>query len=165
MGKTMWSYTPAHGAGDKLNSISLAGMIWRSFTGNSKTLMKNPVIYTSERVYFVSRKSEITDTLFAPLRGGTASGYYKTVKGGIRFHHPTGECFAFLVANRYGERFFVSCGKQSDGRVFYSYALAEKGRQILGLPESLIKQHEIASTIWNMMNPVPTWDTARQTII
>jgi hypothetical protein len=43
------------------------------------------------------------------------SGFYTHSKRGVTFFDLTGSPFAFLVAHRPGERFFVSCGMTSEG--------------------------------------------------
>lgn len=46
--------------------------------------MTNPIIQTSEGIYFVSRKAEIADTLFKPINGRLYWSYqYCWQQGGI----------------------------------------------------------------------------------
>jgi hypothetical protein len=97
-------------------------------------------------IWFAESLEALTDSLFAP--GGTASGWYEKRKGGILFRRGNGEPWFFLVANKYAERFFVSCGKQSDGRTFYSYALASVDEKALGMPASYSALNEIAESVW-----------------
>jgi len=81
--------------------------------------------------YFVRTSALLTDSLFN--KGGTASGTFKIRKNGILFCKPNGDPFAFLVINKFGERFFVTCSKQPDGRIRYMFGLCELDKAALGL--------------------------------
>ena len=80
--------------------------------------------------YFVEKKN-VTSTLFES--GGTASGYFhKLPKRGIRFYNMQDEPILFLVNNKHGERFFVSCymfGKD----MYYMNAVSTTTEKMLGL--------------------------------
>lgn len=81
---------------------------------------------------FVASKRAIADTLFKPIDGRTASGYFRLRKGGAAFYKPDGTLFAFLVCNSHGERFFVSASIH-DGRPVYMFALSTPDETRLGL--------------------------------
>lgn len=80
---------------------------------------------------FARTQSLLAASLFHS--GGTSSGCFKVTSKGVLFMLPDGSPFAFLVANRHGERFFVSCSRQSDGRVRYMYSTALRDEARLGL--------------------------------
>ena len=80
---------------------------------------------------FAPSAKALVSTLFDA--SGTASGLFRIRKNGVLFSLPDGEPFAFLVANNRGERFFVSAGKQRDGRTFYSFGLSDSAAVRLGL--------------------------------
>ena len=97
-------------------------------------------------VYF-TKKSEMVNSLF--VSGGTASGYFQRFNNGILFNTPTGEPKIFQVANSYNEIFFVSCSRQIDGKIRYSFSTTTKDDQWLGLDSiGWIAQHELAEKIW-----------------
>jgi hypothetical protein len=97
-------------------------------------------------------EKEMIDTLFQPINGKTAAGFYKKRARGILFSRPSGEPWFFLVANKYGERFFVSCG-QVNGRVFYMHSMSERDEQAVGINElKYSQQRELAESIWNLAN-------------
>jgi hypothetical protein len=93
------------------------------------------MIRTAPGVFFAPSKREALDTLFAPVDGRTASGWYKRTSGGVTFYGMDGEPFAHLVINRYGERFFVTASRSpsDNGRTRYMYALADRDGERLGV--------------------------------
>ena len=96
---------------------------------------------------FVSKPAELVDSLFAV--GGTANGFYKVRKTGVLFSDMKGEPFAFLVANRFNERFFVSCSRQPDGRIWYGHSTDEISERKLGIAHLSYRQnHEEAARVW-----------------
>lgn len=105
-----------------------------------------PVIIGS--AVFVSSKAEIADTLFHPINGHTASGYFKQRKGGIAFHKPDGALFAFLVCNSHGERFFVSAFTNEKGQSVYMFSTSTPDEQRLGIADmGWTAQHDEAGRI------------------
>jgi hypothetical protein len=109
-------------------------------------------LHITPQVYFVKSGKALVETLFQPT--GTASGIFKIRKDGILFMRPNGDPFAFLVANRHGERFFVTCYRfEGDGKMRYMHALTEEGERLLGLFEMSFKEsHETASRVWKEAN-------------
>jgi hypothetical protein len=93
-------------------------------------MKSHPDYLTVGATKFARTTALLTASLFH--KGGTASGTYKVRKGGVLFLNAKGEPFAFLVANRHGERFFVSCSKQ-EGGIFYMFGLADLDKALLGL--------------------------------
>ncbi len=79
---------------------------------------------------FARNDSAFTKTLFDC--DGTACGLFKVRKRGIEFMKPNGELFAFLVANRFGERFFVSAHKV-DGKKHYMHSTTSEANKLLNL--------------------------------
>ena len=97
---------------------------------------------------FVRSNRELVNSLFNPINGQTASGIYKVLSNGIRFHTANGEPFLFLVANKHSERFFVSCSRQPDGQIRSQYSTSSSDEKTLGLPESSLACYNLASSIW-----------------
>lgn len=97
----------------------------------SNTATKKAALLTIGAVRFAPSQSALVETLFDP--SGTASGIYKKRKYGVLFSKPDGEPFAFLVANPNQSQFFVSAGRQSDGRTVYSFGLSNTDAVRLGL--------------------------------
>ena len=97
---------------------------------------------------YVSSNRELVNSLLNPINGQTASGTYKILSHGIRFHKANGEPFHFLVANKHAERFFVSCSRRPDGRIQYQYSTSSIDEKTLGLPESSLARYDLASSIW-----------------
>lgn len=56
-------------------------------------------ILTLNGAYFVEGEKAFKETLFKPLAGKTANGWYKRLKGRVVFHKPDGEVFAAFVSN------------------------------------------------------------------
>ena len=80
---------------------------------------------------YAANDKEFISTLFQT--GGTAYGYYKVKKNGILLMDMQKIPFAFVVNNKHGEQFFVSCIKQEDGRIRYFYSTTGRDETILGL--------------------------------
>ena len=100
---------------------------------------------------FTTRK-KLIDTLFNPIDGKTASGFYNNRANGILFSKPCGNPWFFIVANKWGERFFVSCG-QVNGRTVYMNSLSTKDEELLGIHALKYSQKgELAESIWNYFN-------------
>ena len=95
---------------------------------------------------FARNDSAFTETLFD--RDGSACGLFKVRKRGIEFMKPCGELFAFLVANKYGERFFVSARKV-ENKKRYMYSTTSETDKLLNLSKiGSCAKTELASEIW-----------------
>lgn len=108
----------------------------------------------SETVFFVRKDSEIVDSLFSGP--STASGTYEVRKNGILFRDLKGHARAFLVANKQGERFFVSCSESVSkaGRkaIRYMNALCALDELFLGVRGvSYCEEHYLASSLWEQL--------------
>jgi hypothetical protein len=102
----------------------------------------------SDSVFFVSSNKLLVESLFKSPQ--TASGVFKVRKNGILFFGGDGNPFAFLVANRFGERFFVSCRKNELGKgIRYFFSIMDSDEKRLGMPESIQAKNAIASRLWN----------------
>ncbi len=100
---------------------------------------------------FARNSAALVSSLFDPT--GTASGLYSVRRNGIMFSLPSGEPFAFLVANKHDERFFVTCSRQDDGRVRYMFGLSDPDCRRLGLAAfGHIAQHDEAARIWKELS-------------
>lgn len=79
-------------------------------------------------------------------------GSFKKRKRGIMFYDKDNSPKAFLVANTYGERFFVSATIQN-GKVWYNYAMTDHSAQFLGFDDGITTQSELkdrlARELWN----------------
>lgn len=119
------------------------------------TIPPADILRTGPACYFVRKTSQITDSLFNPK--GTASGTFKPTAGGILFSNLQGQPFAFLVANRHRERFFVSCSRSEPdgGRIRYMLTTMTCDERTLGLPESLMARHDLAETLWDQYGKKP----------
>ena len=103
----------------------------------------------SDSAFFVSSPKLLVESLFQSPQ--TASGIFKVRKNGILFLGGDGTPFAFLVANRFGERFFVSCSKNENPKgIRYLYSLMDSDKLKLGLNGIGYKNElEIASRVWD----------------
>jgi hypothetical protein len=100
--------------------------------------------------WFAPSPAALVSSLFDP--GGTASGFFKVRKRGVLFCRGNGEPLVFLVANKRGERFFVSCGRQSDGRIVFMHSMISRDREVLGIPEKMAESSAMAESIWALCN-------------
>ena len=95
-------------------------------------------------------KAELMESLFWPVEGRTLDGIYKKRKNGIALNRPDGEPWMFLVANRWGERFFVSATRLDDGKTWYSYGLSKKDEKFIS--EGYLERCQIAEKVWQEVN-------------
>lgn len=90
------------------------------------------------------------------LKVGTVtfdSKSYKIRKNGVLFLNSKSEPFSFLVANKHNERFFVSCAKAENGKLFYMFSLSNIDKNLLGLSDmTYTQEHEEAKRIWKLVN-------------
>lgn len=104
------------------------------------------IIHTAPGFAFVPKGREL-DTLFQPIDGRTAAGTYQRTAGGVTFYALAGEPFAFLVV-RPVESWFVSCGLNTAGRVFYMHGMADMDAERLGIAaQGWSEQHATAARI------------------
>lgn len=80
-------------------------------------------------IYFVRTDKDVINSLFEDKQ--TASGTFKRFKRGVMFYDMQKNPLFYLVCNKYGERFFVSCGKHN-GKTFYMHALTNTTEKLLG---------------------------------
>ena len=98
-------------------------------------------------------EAEFTETLFKPINGKTACGYYKKVpSGGIKLFKGNGELFSAIVDNKYNEQFFVTARKQQDGKTFYMFGLSTPDVEFLGLDK--LSYSENINLARNIINQV-----------
>lgn len=111
-------------------------------------------LIVSDSTFFVSSHKLLVASLFQSPR--TASGIFKVRKNGILFLGGDGTPFAFLVANRFGERFFVSCSKNENPKgIRYLYSLMDSDKLKLGFNGIGYKNElEIASRVWDDVSKV-----------
>lgn len=109
--------------------------------------MKPFVVFNG--VKFAASKALLTESLFDP--SGTASGTFKVKRNGVLFSKPTGEPFAFLVANPGQSRFVVSCCRQDDGRIRYMLGgLCDADARLLGVDKlGYMAKMDACERLWN----------------
>jgi hypothetical protein len=89
-------------------------------------------------LWFTSKR-EFTETLFHPLDGKTAFGFYtfhKSKKHGtqsIRLRKGNGELFAIILSN--GWNATARTAWEESGKVFNLYGLTDEGRKLIGTEE------------------------------
>ena len=105
---------------------------------------------------FARNADEFTESLFDA--SGTCDGYYKVLASGILFSDHQNKPFAFLCTNGYPSRsggFFVTCTRESNGRLRYMYGLCDLDAPLLGMPLGLERtrryEREIAVNILNQV--------------
>lgn len=90
------------------------------------------IIHTAPGIYFTESPAAAIQTLFKPHEGKTASGTFQKLENGILFKDIKGEKRAFLVMNKHGEKFFVSCC-DIKGKVSFSFSLSDPDENFLGI--------------------------------
>ena len=80
---------------------------------------------------YAKNDAEFIDTLFQG--GGTAHGFYKTGKNGIKLFDHKKNLFAFVVNNRHNEQFFVDASIKPDGKSHYMFGTSSLTEKILGI--------------------------------
>lgn len=79
-------------------------------------------------------------------------GYFKVRRRGVVFFDASKREFAFLVANKFNERFFVTCARR-DGRLWFMHALSEGDAARLGLAGlGLGETRQLAETLWSSLS-------------
>jgi hypothetical protein len=116
------------------------------------------VLQFTDRVFFVSRPSQIVDSLFKGPT--TAAGTFQVRKNGISLFDLKGHLRAFIVANPGQDPFIVSCGKQlmKNGKVRATYmqalcALDELWLDVRGM--SWAEECALARRLWAECSAAP----------
>lgn len=129
--------------------ISHKGAEWSAFCETLRAA--GPAYLRVGSATFARTPALLTESLFNA--GGTASGMFRVRKGGILFLSGKGEPFAFLVANRHGERFFVSCSRHDNGKIVYAFGLGSGDESALGLSGmGYSAQGAEASRVWDLVS-------------
>lgn len=76
---------------------------------------------------------------------------FKKKKYGITFYI-NGYPKLHLVANRWNEFFFVSCGLLDNGKISYSFSTCSTEEKTFGLPEGIREGRELAKKLWESYN-------------
>ena len=106
-------------------------------TKEKKTI--DSAIQLPSGLYFTS-KCDFTETLFCPLGGKTAFGYYtfhQSKKHGtqsIRLRRANGELFALILSS--GLNAVARTAWEEGGKVFNLYGLTDEGRKIIGTEDT-----------------------------
>jgi hypothetical protein len=110
--------------------------------------MKKPDFLTMCGITYARTENLLVETLFQPE--GTASGFFHIAKNGILFSDLQGNPFAFLVANRHDERFFVSCSrsKPDGGLIRYMFSTCTIDEKRLNLPDGYTDRLNLARDTW-----------------
>lgn len=111
---------------------------------------QSPQTLTVGRAKFARNKSALVSTLFNA--SGTANGLFRVRRNGVLFMRPTGEPFAFLVANPGQSKFFVSCRKEGSV-IRYLFSMTESDKALLGLAGlSYLAAVETAEQTWDSLS-------------
>lgn len=102
-------------------------------------IKKNKIIQSAIQLpsglWFASKR-EFTESLFNPINGKTAFGFYsyhKSKKHGtesIRLRKGNGELFALILSN--GWNATARTAWEENGKVFNLYGLTDEGRELIG---------------------------------
>lgn len=79
---------------------------------------------------FVKNEKELTDTLFNPVNGQTAQGFYKQMKHGIRLYDLQHKLVAFVRLNH--DPLIMRARLLGNGKIYYSFA-SERVKKFVGL--------------------------------
>ena len=116
------------------------------------------VLQFSDRVFFVSRPSQVVDSLFSGPT--TATGTFQVRKNGISLFDLKGHLRAFIAANPGQDPFIVSCGKAltKSGKVRTTYmqalcALDELWLDVRGM--SWAEECALARRLWAEVSAAP----------
>jgi hypothetical protein len=113
--------------------------------------MKTNCTISVNGVKFAPSGSALVESLFNPE--GTASGIYKIKRNGVLFCKPSGDPFAFLVANRSTYCYFVSCSKKEYGQIRYQYSTCSIDEKRLGIDSlSYGEKNRLAESIWETVS-------------
>lgn len=103
-------------------------------------------IITPGRVWALAGK-DVKASAEAACADPSINGVYKRRTGGITFYDASGEPFGFLVTNRHGERFFVTCSDKA-GKIYYMFSTCTITERRLGIEGmGLRDQRELADQI------------------
>jgi hypothetical protein len=106
------------------------------------------IIHTTPEIYFVNSSNAVTETLFRPINGRTASGTFKKLKNQVRFFDLSGKLFSALVKNSRGEVLLVSATDTEKG-ILYSFGLTTPDKKRLGFScLSHIQETEAVEKLW-----------------
>jgi hypothetical protein len=97
-------------------------------------------IATFDGQYFVKGSDAIVNTLFKPLAGRTASGYYEHKKGKVLFYKPNGTLFAAYVKTSKFDG--IVSAHIIEGKARFMLALCSLDATALGLDINSHKQHK-----------------------
>jgi hypothetical protein len=106
-------------------------------TKEKKTI--HSAIQLPSGLYFTSKR-DFTETLFHPLDGKTAFGYYtfhQSKKHGtqsIRLRRANGELFALILSN--GLSAVARTAWEENAKVFNLYGLTDEGRKLIGTEQT-----------------------------
>jgi hypothetical protein len=75
------------------------------------------------------------------------AGFWDHHQDGVLLMDRDRKPFAYVVNNRQGERFFVSCSQNDDGKVWFMHGLDERAAARLGLPDSYLGRLDVARTV------------------
>ena len=86
---------------------------------------------------FVNGKKALTDTLFNPVDGKTADGYYTVKPGGVLLHAANGDPRVFIVDRTPGRPLsaWAVTAHTHNGRVRYMHALSSTDERFADFPD------------------------------
>jgi hypothetical protein len=82
---------------------------------------------------YAKNSREFTETLFRPVNGRTANGFYRKLAQGYQIFTPQKELIAFVKAPIRGENAFAVSAGMHNGRAFYMFGLSDAAEKFLGL--------------------------------
>lgn len=110
---------------------------------------------TKQTTIVVGPGARFVDKKLAVAAGAASEfrGTFQKRRTGVLFETKDGKPFAFLVANRHGERFFVTCSRQEDGRIRYMFSLCSLDARVLGFEgESYTQERDVAQRVWGELS-------------
>lgn len=111
---------------------------------------------------FVKGKKALTDTLFSPINGKTADGYYTVKPDGVLIHAANGDPRVFIVdrtPDKPRSAWAVTVHAHN-GRVRYMHALCSADERFAGFPDGYAARIEHANKLAALAREGSTVDTA-----
>jgi hypothetical protein len=94
---------------------------------------------------YAKNNNNFVNTLFE--KDGTAFGYYKKRKNSVLFYTMGMELFAACVVTPKFKGFVNA--RELNGKEFFQHSYSEKVKDILGIPDSHLREIEYAEIVFN----------------
>lgn len=103
---------------------------------------------------FVRGSRALTNTLYQPINGKTADGFYRVHRNAVRLYKPNGDLFAAIVKfSDSGSCGFVSAGTH-DGKPYFMQGMCSLDEDFLRLPKSYIAECDLAESLFKQASEV-----------